>query len=142
MRPTAVIGTARIIPVIPHTEPHTRIASMSITGWSDAPLPRTIGSRTSLAIVPTASGMRKASAVSSGVKSSSSATSGIGRQTPRKMPTFGTKLSANDNRPKTSQTFRLIHQSVSPWTPATSADSITFPFRYTKICSSACASTS
>ena len=62
---TAVMGTARIMPVTPQIEPHMRMASISATGWREVASPMSHGSSTSFENEPKSSGRKKAVATCS-----------------------------------------------------------------------------
>lgn len=97
------LGTARTMPVRPHTEPHSMIASSTTTGCSPAPPPMTIGSSTSFETMPEKRGKKNAAAICRVLEEGSSAIMGIGRQTAENIPMFGMKLSQKESSPNTSQ---------------------------------------
>ena len=57
------MGTAMIIPVMPQTEAKSMMERRTAMGCREVELPRTTGSRTSLAKEPTRRGPRKAPAI-------------------------------------------------------------------------------
>mmetsp|Transcript_6678 Transcript_6678/g.13053 ORF Transcript_6678/g.13053 Transcript_6678/m.13053 type:complete len:317 (-) Transcript_6678:314-1264(-) len=111
---TAMMGTERIMPTTPQSEPHSTRDSSTTIGCSSIASPSTRGSTKLPTMACTVVGIRKVSTMSMYDLVGSKTTTGMGRRVEITPPTLGMKLRRKARRPNTSARSTLSSRRASP----------------------------
>mmetsp|Transcript_4298 Transcript_4298/g.9649 ORF Transcript_4298/g.9649 Transcript_4298/m.9649 type:complete len:231 (-) Transcript_4298:716-1408(-) len=130
---TAVMGTARTMPVRPHSMLQIVSESRMATGCSSSEWPKSSGSRTLPTTMCAVNGSTKASIIEMSDMWGSRITRGIGKKTATTAPTVGTKLSQKASAPKISHSSSPTASRMIAVTTPTTSESITLPLMYSRM---------